>query len=203
MIRFRCPQCNKGIKVPEERAGISIHCPRCKERCLVPLGGPAGSPTGSSLEAAQPEGRDRRATTTWDHVRALFAGMSWWMRGAVALVAGVALLSLAVVFLGSFVPGGEATTPWAMALAPVSVILLSVMLHGQATGCPSCGRWWVRRMVETEFVDRHVFDKGGVPFARATYRTTYECTSCRHRWSVDHTDEYKDFIGTKPKGRLG
>jgi hypothetical protein len=48
-------------------------------------------------------------------------------------------------------------------------------------------------------MDREVFDKGGVSFARATYRTTYECTVCRHRWTADHTDEYKDFIREKPR----
>jgi hypothetical protein len=53
-------------------------------------------------------------------------------------------------------------------------------------------------------VGREVFDRGGVSYARATYRTTYACGSCGHRWSVAASDEYKDFLRDKPpRQRLG
>ena len=29
MIRFRCPQCDKSLKVSEEKAGRALACPRC------------------------------------------------------------------------------------------------------------------------------------------------------------------------------
>jgi hypothetical protein len=118
----------------------------------------------------------------------VFTGKSRGLWLAVAVVAGVGLVSLAL-------------TGWAQVLVPASVLVLLVMLYGHGTGCPSCGRWWARRKVEMEFVGREVFDKGGVPFARATYQTTYRCQSCRHRWSVASTDEYKDFIHERPKQR--
>ena len=31
MIHFSCPQCGKALKVPEEKAGRSVLCPRCGE----------------------------------------------------------------------------------------------------------------------------------------------------------------------------
>jgi hypothetical protein len=203
MIRFRCPSCARGIKVPEDKAGRRIRCPRCKEHCQVPVEDPdeGSSSVSSSLEAAELRQRGQHPASAWGHVRALFGSMPWWLRGVVALVATAAVGSVAVVSLGSLLPHGQEATPWAMLGIPVSVILLSVILHGHATGCRACGRWWARRSVDTDFVGRHVFDKGGVPYARATYRTTYECTSCRHRWTVDHSDEYKDFIRGDPKKR--
>jgi hypothetical protein len=88
-----------------------------------------------------------------------------------------------------------------MVVVPSSLLLLLAILHGHATGCPSCGKWWVRRRDETQFVGRQLFHKGGVPFARATYRTSYTCGTCGHHWSAEHTDEYKDFIRPKPPSR--
>jgi DNA replicative helicase MCM subunit Mcm2 (Cdc46/Mcm family) len=41
-------------------------------------------------------------------------------------------------------------------------------------------------------VDREVFDKRGVLFAKSLYRTTYQCAACRHRWSVMQADEYRE-----------
>jgi hypothetical protein len=134
--------------------------------------------------------------------------MRRWERAAVAVVAGVGVLGLLLPVVTPLLPGGGAlaagATPWSMALVPSSLLLLLVMLHGRATGCPACGRWWARAKSGTEFVGREVFDKGGVSFARATYRTAFACRSCEHRWSADYTDEYKDFIRDKPpRRRLG
>jgi hypothetical protein len=133
--------------------------------------------------------------------------MRRWEQGAVAVVAAVGIVSLLLPVVAPLIPGGEPVgvraTPWAVVLVPSSLILLLIILHGHATGCPSCGRWWTRRKVESEFVGREVVDKGGIPFARSTYRTTYKCGSCGHGWSVDHADEYKDFLQGSPKRRLG
>jgi hypothetical protein len=81
---------------------------------------------------------------------------------------------------------------------------LLAILHGHATGCPSCGWWWGRNKVESEFVGREVVDRSGVSLARATYRTIFACGFCGHRWSAEFTDEYRDVIGDQPpQRRLG
>jgi hypothetical protein len=207
MIRFRCPQCEKPLKVPEEKAGVTSHCPRCHGRYTVPAPPAAGPPKhdGGSPEA---EESGNHATSPRHEVWALFVGMRPWEGAAVAVVAGTCLLGLLLPFVASLLPGGGSfagrATPWAMLLVPGSLILLLVMLYGRASGCPSCGRWWARTKDRTEFVGREVFDRGGVSFARATYRTTFACGSCGHRWSADSTDEYKDFVRAKrPRRRLG
>jgi len=206
MIRFRCPHCDKPLKVPEEKAGVTGHCPRCHGRYTAPA--PAAGPPRPGGESPQAEGSGRPATSRWDEVRALFSGMRPWEGAAVAVVAGTCLLGLLLPAVAPLLPGGGAfagrATPWVTLLVPASLILLLVMLHGRATGCPWCGRWWARTKDRSEFVGREVFDKGGVSFARATYRTTFACGSCGHRWSADSTDEYKDFVRDKPpRRRLG
>jgi hypothetical protein len=128
-----------------------------------------------------------------------------WERAAVALAVGVGVLGLLLGVGAGLLPHGEAAAAWATHLAvvlvPSSLIALLVILHGHATRCPSCGRWWVRHWVDKEFVGRELFEKRGVPFARSTYRTNYKCTSCGHRWSASQTDEYKDFIRNKQARR--
>ena len=129
-------------------------------------------------------------------------------RWAAGLAAGVGVLSLVLAVVAPSVPalaaGADAAKLGAMLLVPASALVLLVVLYGHGTSCPSCGQWWARRVAETEFVDRQLFDKGGVPFARSTYRTTYECTSCRHRWSAASTDEYKEMVRPdRPRQRLG
>jgi hypothetical protein len=124
------------------------------------------------------------------------------MRWAVALVAGAGVLSLVLGVVAPLSPSlahhAESATCAAMLLVPSSAIVVLVLLHAHGTGCPDCGRWWARTKVETEFVDREVIDKDGVPFARSTYRTIYECTRCQNRWSAAFTDLYKEFIREQP-----
>ncbi len=36
MIRFACPSCQKPLSAPEEKAGVSICCPGCKQRLTIP-----------------------------------------------------------------------------------------------------------------------------------------------------------------------
>jgi hypothetical protein len=202
MIRFRCPHCGQALKVWEKRAGTAIPCPRCQGPALPGAAAPARA--GRSKE---PGVGSRAAAGPGDQPPGVFAGMSRGLRRAVAVVAGVGAASLVLAVVAPLLPapprGSDAVIGWAQFLVPASVILLLVMLYGHGTGCPACGRWWARRKVETAFVDREVFAKGGVPFARATYRTIYQCDSCRHRWSVSFTDEYKEFIRDHPKQPLG
>jgi hypothetical protein len=85
-----------------------------------------------------------------------------------------------------------ATVPWASVLAFCSLVLLLIILYGQATACPRCRKWWARTNGASEFVDQEIINKKGVPFAKALYRTTYECAACLHRWSVMQADEYRE-----------
>ena len=198
MIRFSCPQCGKTLKVPEQNAGKSIVCPRCRERS------PAPATEERPLTAASP---GRHGTRDLEPPQGLISGMDWRVRAAVAVVAGVGALGLLWPVLSSLwsVRGSvpDATTPWAAILVTCSVVLLLVILYGQGTSCPSCRAWWVRTKVETEFVDREVFDKGGVPFGRSLYRITYQCDSCRYKWSVSQTDEYREPIRSRQQQPRG
>jgi phage FluMu protein Com len=185
MIRFHCPFCNRALKVAGGKAGVTIVCPRCKEQVTVPQG--ALKTEVESRTAAQPH---------QEHEPEPLAGESRVSRAVVALVAGVVVVSGVLVIV---VPAQ------AMILIPCFVVVLLILLHGYGTSCPSCGKWWVRRQIETEFVDRQVFHKQDTPYARATYRTNYQCKSCRYPWSVTRTEEYKDFIRERgrPRQRLG
>src|SRR5262249_10072556 len=193
VIRFRCPDCDKTIKVPDGKAGKAIVCPRCVASSRVPAETAATGPNGGR---SAPEAGSRLVTRQGEEPTLLRGGMRPGLRWTLALVAGVGLVSLLLAVVAPVVPplaalgtrAGYGTT----SVVAASLILLMVILHGHGTGCPSCARWWVRRRVETEFVDRAVFQKRGVPFARSTYRTTYECESCRYRWSATSNEEYKD-----------
>jgi hypothetical protein len=121
--------------------------------------------------------------------------MSLKVRSVVALVAGVGALGLLLQVRG----GVGATGPWPALLVVCSGLLLLVILYGQGTSCPACARWWVRTEVQTEFVDREVFDKGGVPFGRSHYRTTYACRCCRHQWSMEHAEEYREPVRARAR----
>jgi hypothetical protein len=194
MIRFRCSHCDKTLKVPERKAGASIACPRCDGLCVVPAETVETDPEAPST---RPEVHRRSLSSPLlEETPSLLSGMSPGLRWAVGLVAGVGLFSLLLAVLAALVPVLAAVSPaanyGAMVVVPVSVSLLLAVLYGHATGCPSCGQWWSRRNVQTEFVDKELFEKGGVPFARSIYRTTYECESCRHRWLATSVEEFKE-----------
>ncbi len=195
MIRFGCPQCGKMLEAAREKAGKPMTCPRCQELCTAPTSA-AASPgaskdTGPSALAARSSGQ---AALDAEQSPGLLSGMTFTVRCAVAVVAGLGVVNLLALVLPSVLPVqravGEATSTWALILGSGSVVLLLVILHGQGTGCPACQKWWVRMKAETEFVDREVFDRKGVPFVRSLSREIFECESCRHRWSVLYTDEY-------------
>jgi hypothetical protein len=189
MIRFSCPLCAKVLKVADEKAGRVMVCSRCQERCVVPTGtDPRDSADGYVQATRQP-------SRPPDESHGLFSRMSRGMWCIVVLVVGVAIMSMLFPLLAAWFAADESVprtlAPWAVILAPCSVVILLVILYGEGTACPRCRKWWARTKVESEFVDREVFDRNGVPFARSLYRTTYQCAACRHRWSVTQADEYR------------
>jgi transcription elongation factor Elf1 len=201
VIRFNCPLCGKVLKVAEEKVGKVVVCPRCEERSVAPAG------ASSRASADRDEGSNRMEVRHLDSPPGLFSGMSRGMRCAVALVAGVGAFGLLLPFLSLLFPfhasASGTTASWAVILAPCTVVIVLVVLYGQWTACPRCRKWWARTKVETEFVDREVFDKGGVPFAKSLYRTIYQCPACRHKWSVMQADEYREPTRQSRKPRWG
>ena len=54
MIKCPCPHCHAGLKVPVEKAGTTVLCPRCKQRFMVP--------TAAELEADAQSARNLSVT---------------------------------------------------------------------------------------------------------------------------------------------
>jgi DNA-directed RNA polymerase subunit RPC12/RpoP len=170
MIRVSCPQCGKAFKASGEEAGRPVVCPRCGELSVAPA-----SAAGRDEPARRPPLKESQPSRAW--FRGLFRGMSTRVRWAVALTAGVVAGSL--LFAGD----------WGVPLAVCSAVVLLAILHGHATGCPACGKWWSRAQLDRRLVAREGFDEAGVPFERSLEQTTYQCASCGHRWSVTDADE--------------
>jgi hypothetical protein len=129
--------------------------------------------------------------------------MSNRLRWAVALVAGAGAVSLLLAFLSPLLPVAETAAYWAVPSAVFFTVLLLTLLHGHATGCPACGRWWSRAEIEERSLGREVFAKGGVPFERLLSQTTYHCCGCGHRWSVTKAEEYRDPASCRPQRHRG
>jgi hypothetical protein len=184
MIRFRCPLCNKTLKASEGQAGETTICPQCGEPSVIPAASESGEGSRSAVDAQ----RDQKRSRVGGRNR------GFWV--LVAVVVGMGLVSAVLVAVA---PGG------AMVLIPCFIVVLLILLHAYGTSCPSCGQWWARCQLDTEFVERAVFHKNDTRYARATYQTNYECRSCKHRWSVARTEEYRDFIRQRrqPRQRLG
>jgi hypothetical protein len=203
MIPFRCPFCGKTLQAPEKKAGATAACPRCNERLAIPLTADGADAVLSASGAWGPS----PARPHGDQAPPLLPAMTRGVRWAVGLAAGVGILSLLLAVTTAFLPApaaaADAARGAAMILVPACAVAVLVVLYGAATACPSCRRWWARRLVEKEFVDRAVFEKDGSPIGRSTYRTTYECTSCRHRWSATAADEYKEAVRERPRRRMG
>ncbi len=206
MIHFRCLGCDKSLKVPEGKAGATVVCPRCQERLVVPSGAGASAseePTESQGHTPELETADQQVATFWDHVGELFADMNPGLRLVEFLLAGLTVITLLLALLALFVPLpgglGEAVVSSAMFLDPLFIVLFLVILYGHATSCPSCGRWWSRNTYANEFVGREVFERNGGSFARSTYRTTYICNSCKHKWSKNYSEEFKESMSDRLK----
>jgi hypothetical protein len=117
--------------------------------------------------------------------------MSGRVRWGVGLLAGAGAASLLLA--------GD----WAVPLAVCSAFALLAILHGHATGCPACGKWWSRAEIEKRLVAREEFDEAGTPVERSLDRTTYQCSGCGHRWSVTDTQEYRGAWRGRPQGHGG
>ena len=190
MIHFPCPQCGKMLKVTEESGGKPIPCRRCGELCVAPV---APAPAASGGDERQVRSRAVDA----DRPRGLFTGMSRRERWAVALVVGAGAIGLLLGVLPV-----AAVAQWKVPLAVCSAVLLLAILHGHATGCPACGRWWSRGEVAREFVARELSEQDGGPLGKSLCRTTYACENCGHRWVVADTDEYPEPVRNRPKRHL-
>jgi hypothetical protein len=128
-----------------------------------------------------------------------------WLRLAVALVVAVAVLSVVLALAAPLLNLSEDSVATArhdaVILVPSCLVVLLVLLYGQATSCPRCGKWWARTEGETECVSREVFDRGGRSWARSLRLTHYACKFCRHIWSVTSTDEYEGSARPRSNGR--
>lgn len=180
MIRLSCPQCGKAFKVMGEKMVRAIACPRCGELVAAPL-----SAAGRGEPERQPPAPES------EPARGVFRGMSTRVRWAVAGVVGVAV--------GGLLLGGN----WAVPLVVCSTLVLLVMLHGQGTGCPACGRWWSRVLVKKELVDRELIDEGGAPCEGSVDRTTYRCAGCWHRWAVTDDEAARSSGRGRPQPHRG
>ena len=54
VIRFRCPACDYGLRVPGRHAGKRCRCPGCKDPIRIPAG-PAGGEAGASPTPGAPD----------------------------------------------------------------------------------------------------------------------------------------------------
>jgi hypothetical protein len=90
-----------------------------------------------------------------------------------------------------------------MPLAVGAVLVLLAILHGHATGCPACGRWWAKAQIEKRLVSREGLDEVGLPVEVLLDRTTYQCGACGHRWSVTETQEDRGSCHGRPQRHGG
>jgi hypothetical protein len=207
MIRFFCPLCHFTLRAPEEKVGTVVTCPRCQEMSVVPSSGSASARTGSAGLApstATSSGPERLRHGVGS-IRGRAGAMVWRLeswRYLVALVVGVGALSLLLAILAPALRLSEASVVTVrqavIIVMPVCLLILFILLHGQGTSCPACGKWWAKVEGETECLGREQFQKAGVPWVRARRRTTYACKHCRHTWSATYTDEYQGAVSRRP-----
>jgi len=202
MIRFFCPLCHFTLKASQENVGTVVTCPRCQELLVVPSSGSASARVGSAGPAltvapSSPERSRHEVVPSWGGLRVLSDGLKPW-GCLVALVTGVGVLSLLLAVLAPSLHLSESSVVTvrqaALIVVPACLLILFILLHGQGTSCPACGKWWARVEGETECLGREEFQKTGVPWVRARRRTTYACKHCRHIWSATYTDEYQGAV---------
>jgi hypothetical protein len=185
--------------VPEKKVGATVLCPQCARLCLVPDEAPGSD---DERRAEQPGVSPASHCRQGEEAPSLFSGMGWGTLLALGLVAAVVLLALLLAVVGPDAVAG--TAQYAMVpLVPACAIVALTILYGHGTSCPSCRKWWARGEVSKEFLARESFEKGGVPYSRSSYRTTYGCESCGHRWSVTGIEEIKTLSQNRTRPRLG
>jgi hypothetical protein len=188
-----------------------VTCPRCQEMSVVPSSGSASARAGSAGLApstaapADPERLRHGVVPLWRRARVLSWGVKAWHR-LVAVVVGVGVLSVLLAVLAPALRMSEASVltvrQTVIIVVPVCLLILFILLHGQVTSCPACGKRWGRVEGETECLGREEFHKAGVPWVRAKRRTPYACKHCRHTWSVTSTDEYQGVVRRRPNCRV-
>jgi hypothetical protein len=109
-------------------------------------------------------------------------------------VAGVAAAGVGSLLLAA---------AWAVPLLAGSAFALLAILHGHATGCPACGKWWARVVVKKDLVSCAALDEEGVPYERSVDRTSYRCAGCGHRWSVTDSEGYAESGRDRPQPHGG
>jgi hypothetical protein len=183
MIRFRCPVCNKMLKVPDDKAGSPVVCPQCGEPSAAPA---VSAPYLDALEPSAPRP---------EPAPGIAAGMSGWLRAAFALVAAIGLLSLLLAIAGPSLGLSEDLVATARSdarfIIPACLVLLLALIYAHLTTCPACGKWWARMEGETNSLHREALHRGRVRRVRALRETSYVCKYCRHTWSATYTDEYE------------
>jgi hypothetical protein len=187
VIRFRCPFCAKTLKVPDNKAGTTVACPRCHETCPVLAESASSYVVATSRPPAPPPPQKSRRA----------------MHAALALVAATGVLSLLVV-AGLPLPRVSEDTAdlvrsGAMVLTFACPVLFLVLIYAYLTTCPACGKWWARTQGDTSSLERHVTDEGGVRQVRAMRQTTYVCQYCRHTWTATYADEYRGAVPPRRK----
>jgi DNA-directed RNA polymerase subunit RPC12/RpoP len=196
MIHFRCPLCARTLEAGDDQAGKPVKCPHCRELSVAPAATDAPPGAGDAAVVRRP--RDANAGAELG----LFAGMSRPVRWAAGSLAVVALLGFLLALLHALLPGwgvSDAGAHRSLVVAACSCLLFLVVLHGQGTNCPACGKWWSRAKLTKEFVGRDLFEKEGVLVGKSVYRTTYLCDHCGHRWQVSETDEYPASVPGQPR----
>jgi len=168
MLRFRCPACNKTLKVPAALAGKKVCCPRCH--------GAAQSP------ALEPNRERQVETPGFAHP---ISARVWLVLVLAVIAAVIGLLSVALPPLL-----GWRAVGWGWPLAWCSILAVLAVLHGHGTGCPACGAWWSRRTVRSEMADREVLEHDGMTFVKSKTRTEFRCDKCKHGWSVADAEEF-------------
>lgn len=167
MIRFRCPACNKSLRIAEDFSDRIVTCPRCEE----PIAAPA--------PAAQPP------TAAPDETAGLLPSLTGRGRALVGAVVLAGLLGLVVAVVQPLVAEKSWVSHLGVIVAGSSVVALLACFYGQATNCPACGRWWSRHLVKTEVAER-----GATAHGLSVTRTEFRCGDCRHRWWVTDGADY-------------
>src|SRR5437763_275994 len=54
MLRFACPHCKATVSAPEEKVGVRVYCPRCRQPFQVP-GAPSGAVPSISTSGPPPK----------------------------------------------------------------------------------------------------------------------------------------------------
>jgi hypothetical protein len=167
------------LKVPDNKAGNPVLCPRCHEPSLAPA---ESVPFREQARPPEPTPQSRPR-------------MSFWLRAGIVMVAALGLISLGLALLTPLLPLSAdtvaATRAHARFLVPACLVLVLVLVYADATSCPACGKWWARMEGDTTSLRREVLEQGRVRRMRATREMTYICKYCRHTWSATYTDEYE------------